>query len=489
MRARALLLWSSIVAATLRRMGRFGRRARILLKRSGRRTALRARSLWRPLRQRYARWPAFWQHFGVSFALGLAIEASLHFFGHGLPPVVEWQRWARDKTVALTRLYREEGWIDTSPLPGGFSRFALIDIDDSTWQSESWGGGEPFPQPRDRLMGLIDRAFNAGARVVYLDVLLDGRLDDEGMAQLKKFAEKRFGTGEQRHLLVARSLRYPPSEDAPPKMRPAFWDGHTNQAGGIQIHPVLPNYPLDTDLRVRQWHIGFRAIAPEAAAGERFYPSPQLALYCLREDRPSGAGHQALIAWCGRGGDANTESPFPDQAQPHDSVASTILFQLGERGNLGYSRWPALAVLENDSIRAFQDAVVVIGASYRESRDHYYTPVGRQAGALLNLNAMDTMLRYGHLQQLPWHTQLPLALTVIAVVAAVFAFSRGPAAVAIASGIVIGVFAFLAGPWLLLQGVWFDFGSPLLGIQLHRSIEELLAARRRSDPSSPGSPA
>ncbi|WP_273703381.1 CHASE2 domain-containing protein, partial [Candidatus Accumulibacter vicinus] len=445
-----------------------------------------------PLRARYHSWPTYWQHFAVCFALGIVIETGIHL-GHGLPMVADWQRWGFDKTVSMLQTYRAWGWIDGEPLPGGYSRFIWVDIDEDSWSDERWGGGEPFLQPRREVLELVDRAFAWGARVVYVDLLLDGTAGDFERQWLAALQRRTFPGGEPRHLLTARSLRQPLASSAgsfeahaPPKrprLRAAFWDTYQAPPGGVVVHPVLPRFLSDSDLRVRRWSIGQTAATGNA---DRFLPSPQLALYCLQPAR-----HPPLAAWCERITEAHAPASgeHPEHAGEHaghDALASTLLFPLGSNGRLGYSLFPALTALANAQIDEFRNAIVVIGGSYEESRDHFHTPVGRLPGALLNLNALDTMLRYGQLRELPWQAKWPLVLGLMVLVAALFAFGKRLVATVVAGGLVAVGFIFVVGPLLLRYGLWFDFGSPLLGIYLHRNIEEWHAAHAHAEMADDG---
>lgn len=456
-------------------------------------------TLVEPLRQRYRTWPHYWQHFAVCFALGIAIETALHL-AHGLGPVALWQRWGFDKTVSLLQTYRALGWIDREPLHSDYSGFVWVDIDEVSWSDPRWGGGEPFLQPRREVFKLVDRAFDWGARVVYVDLLLDGKSGEIERQWLAKLHDRRFADGKPRHLLAARSLRQPPAGRNPsneahaapelPRLRPAFWDAYQAPAGGVRVHPVLPHFRPDSDLLVRRWSIGQTAAIGEAS---RFLPSPQLALYCLQPGR-----HPSLAAWCQRLAEtrerADSETTkHGEEHTDHNPLASTLLFPFGsqegyQKGDLGYGLFPALSVLikADAPIDEFRNAIVVIGSSYEESRDHFYTPVGRLPGALLNLNALDTMLRHGQLHELPWQAKWPLALTLIVLVAALFAFGNRLMATVIAGGLVAAGFIFVIGPLLLRQGLWFDFGAPMLGILLHRNIEEFIAARQREKASADG---
>lgn len=451
------------------------------------------RPLWYPYTHWRSHQPPYKQRFSDCFLLTVAIAIFVHIFPNA-PMLADWERWVKDKTIILTQVYYNYGILKRPTPPANISNYVLVDIDDTTWQNTRWGGGEPFLQPRAQLRLLIDKAFAHGACVVYLDIFTDGAAQTGDIDWLRQLSQKTYPknpTCQQRHLLVARSIR----TNANPasahhqrrELRPAFWDTYTtlqkNQQG-IRIHSVVPSFPRDDDFRIRHWHIKKTAYKPDKS-GYAVYHSPQLAMYCIQSTWQAGKTNPALAAAC-----QNPNPPTPTKAaqkaaaQPthRTTLASTILFPFPAKnstllfstgGNRGYHTFLGLEVLQTDiPIAEFNRAVVVIGASFQESRDFHNTPVGVMSGSVLSLNAIDTLLRHGQIKPLAWYHNIALTLALIIAVSAIFAIKNSIIANTISTWLLFGVFPFVLGPVLLLHGWWFKFGSIIGGAKVYSLLRD-----------------
>lgn len=140
----------------------------------------------------------------------------------------------------------------------------------------------------------------------------------------------------------------------------------------------------------------------------------------------------------------------------------------------------AKRLLSDPGAHSFAGRTVVIGQTYQETGDFFRTPLGSMPGAVVLINAIDSMSRH-QLMQPPSSLQtLTLALILIVVVG--FVFARWDSAVG-ATIAVIGVVltAGVASFFYFAHGVWFDFAAPIFGIHLHRRIaamEERIELKR-----------
>ena len=122
--------------------------------------------------------------------------------------------------------------------------------------------------------------------------------------------------------------------------------------------------------------------------------------------------------------------------------------------------------------------VAVIGASYRDSRDTHLTPLGEMPGALVLVNAIDTMQTTGILQSPPTSIKLFFVVLMLVGISAAFAVLSALWASVLMLAI-IGLTMLPLSLWFLRQGIWLDFGAPLMGIYFHRAWEDLLEKRSR----------
>ena len=125
------------------------------------------------VRDRWQRLRPVTRHWLTNVAIGVLIELLLHWAGHTL----HWQPLVYAQNYALDAVMRANAAVDPTPSFPNHRvplSLALIDIDDAAWRSAQWGGGEPYRAPRQQLLALVDKAFEAGARQVVLDVVVEG---------------------------------------------------------------------------------------------------------------------------------------------------------------------------------------------------------------------------------------------------------------------------------------------------------------------------
>jgi CHASE2 domain-containing sensor protein len=437
----------------------------------------------------------------------------------------------------------------------------FIDVNEQTYRSPQWGGGEPSAVPLDKIADLIKSAFANGARYVLVDFTIDGTSDERQKNFITK-TETILKQYPQGHLLFVRTLRQPLEPFTAKAVRPSTLDALIAKYPG-NVHAVAPNFLLSSDHVVRHWRLWESACYPLAAengAGRWvILPSPQLMIVSLEKNQPltwplagpapaetllcavDGAepeildqAQSALIAdWhAGRWvlenlhtcyqQDSFTESSCSDDAsafpQPEQTgaskktngeiLASRILFRLpdwvrkhtesvlnGEAPTIvnygpNFDRVSALNILTGSlegppaiALAKLKNAgqhrastIAVIGASYQDSRDIHLTPLGEMPGSLVLVNAIDTLQTTGILQTSnPW---LKVSIIVLIIIGASTAFAL--LSTLRASILMIALIALTMGPlsyWLLKQGIWLDFGAPIIGIYLHRAWENFIERR------------
>lgn len=114
--------------------------------------------------------------------------------------------------------------------------------------------------------------------------------------------------------------------------------------------------------------------------------------------------------------------------------------------------------------------VVVIGQTFQEAGDAHFTPLGRMPGAVLLVNAVDSMSRHGLMQAPSTLFTLSVSLALIVAIGCAFALRTSAIAAVIATLIVVftsGVVSFL----LFGHGVWLNFAAPIIGILIHSQWE------------------
>jgi CHASE2 domain-containing sensor protein len=496
--------------------------------------------------QAVARWHALGprtRHWLINIWIGIAIVTLLNWAGHGLrlPIVVNAQNSAFDRMIRASAVAALDGH-EGLPAP---PRLVLIDIDDQTWRDARWGGGEPARAPRELLASLIEGAFQRGASQVVLDIAVEGSTGREhDLLENRLFAARLDAMlaapwfGADRQLVLVRTLRQPLAAQGRLLVQAAnetvpfdegFFD-ELRESPGIdavvarsqgRIVLAAPFFSISPDRVLRDWQLLQAVCARSGAPGEgvvRVVPSVQVAVAARHFGLPAGAE-----PWQGAAPAARC-APFPLDAGmlgavPHDPKLPIALLaqadaavatswhatqqafaKLGVRmsaqmprvddlGNRVVFRWasapsvvPAIAMIFGQVRHDLKGRVVLIGETFPETVDHHFTPLGDMPGAVVLLNAIDSMTRHRIVGTPSAWITVPLALTMIIVVG--YAFARWSSVL----GTIVATCAILAVlPWisfsLFKQGVWLDFALPLLGIQLHKlitSLEESLARRQKA---------
>jgi CHASE2 domain-containing sensor protein len=479
------------------------------------------------------------RHWLINIAIGLGIVCVLNWAGHGLRLsfIVSAQNSAFDRMIRASAVAAPQAH-EGLPAP---PKLVLIDVDDHTWRDPRWGGGEPARAPRELLATLIEGAFQRGARQVVLDIAIEGRSGREwDLAEDRLFATRLAlllsapWFGPDRQLVLVRTLRQPlplsrkmlanlPHDQTPfaegyfDELResPAIDQVVARSQGRIVL--AAPLFSISPDRVLRDWQL-LQVVCQStgsASQGElRVVPSVQLAVAARHFGLPAGAEPWSTVR--------RTEPCWPLPTEPNPAAAtppatpSTLLAQadaaiaaawhgtqvafaaqgvrmarqvpqVDHLGNRVVFRWlhppsviPALDMLFGQVRHELKDRVVLIGQTFAETVDHHHTPLGDMPGAVVLLNAIDSMTRHRIVGQPSAWITVPLALAMVVVVG--YAFARWRSLL----GTVIATCALLAVlPWLSFSlfkhGVWLDFALPLLGIQVHKMIttlEEAMARRQ-----------
>lgn len=126
----------------------------------------------------------------------------------------------------------------------------------------------------------------------------------------------------------------------------------------------------------------------------------------------------------------------------------------------------------------FRDRIVVIGASFAESRDAFPTPRGVMYGLEIHANILHTLLTRSQIQPVAWGPSLLLQFLLCVAIAWLFAVI-GPnrallISIVFAALILVGI-NFLG---LAYGAYWYDFLTPILAIRLGSQVHDLMERRR-----------
>jgi len=344
------------------------------------------------------------------------------------------------------------------------SDVVIVAIDDDAFESI----GQRQPLPRDYLAKLIRGLQRAGAAVVGLDITFDAPTTPAADLALAR-AITEFGDGGLSRVVLT---------------------SHSTPKSGPLAAPALlaavvrgaPEAPEDKDGLIRNATL----VVPRSE--ERLEPSLPLAIVA----RLGGLGPGAIAAALGeRGG----ELALPVWRRGHGldrPGAPPLAIRPGEIFRVNYvgkSRslltFPAnvVAALADPSVEIapdnpFRGRVVLVGATFQESRDFFATPHGVMPGVEVHANVVHMLLTRSFIRPSGWLLSFGLqVLAVLGTGAALVSYSPTVATIVSVGGMfVIG----LPASYLVFQrgSYWVDFMLPILATRFLGFGADALERRR-----------
>ena len=346
----------------------------------------------------------------------------------------------------------------------------LVVIDDDAFQAL----GQRQPLSRRYVADLADFLLTSGARVVAFDLVLTApTVPAEDQALLATVA--RWSAARPGSLLFATFAM------------PADPDG----AGGyILLPPFAPelagllgfaNAPIGSDGMVRR----FTPVLPRAGGG--WLPALSLTTLAASAGLPPAELAKRLA-----GDGVAIPLPLREESGALAGPADTPVSQLAARswridftGPAGaFTTFPSEPLVQlaragtiPDQDNPFRDRIVLVGATFAESRDHFPTPTGLMAGVEIHAHMVNTLLSRRALLPPPWYLNVAL-LTLVCVSISVLSLWLRPlwlalVGLALVAGLVAASYeAYTRG------GYWLDFLAPLIGMLVYLQGAHVLRRRR-----------
>ena len=354
---------------------------------------------------------------------------------------------------------------DRVPAP----EIVLVLIDDDAFLAL----GQRQPLSRRYVADLADFLLRSGARVVAFDLVIttpSAPAEDQALlAVARRWNARRPGS------LVFASLAMPEPGSGAYALLPPFSPELVALSG-------FANAPLGADGVVRR----FTPLLP-GAAGARL---PALSLAALAGS--SGLAPRDLAAHLAP---PRASLPLPARDE-HGKIAraETSLAQLaGPPWRIDYTGPPgaftsfpseplvalARSGTEPDPDNPFRDRLVMVGATFVESRDFFPTPTGLMSGVEIQAHMVNTLLSRRTLLPPPWYLNVALLTTVCVSISVLSLWLRpawlGLVGLALVAGLVAASYeAYTRG------GYWLDFLAPLLGTLAYLQGAHWVRRRRLS---------
>jgi len=171
----------------------------------------------------------------------------------------------------------------------------------------------------------------------------------------------------------------------------------------------------------------------------------------------------------------NLEEPWPSPMVPFAGNSELLFDQIYARELLAQPHQDEFMKSTRDSLKG---KIVIIGASYDDSRDFHGTPIGRIPGALWMANAIAGIMEFGQMKHPSAILDWGLMIIGLLLVAACFAWFPSILATVIA-GLSVSVILVPASIYMFSFGTWLDFSLPVLGVAGHHFIEQITELTER----------
>ncbi len=353
----------------------------------------------------------------------------------------------------------------------------LVQIDDRAFTNL----GEKQPLPRAYIAGLIEVLNRSGAKVIGIDI------------------EFKVKTNPREDELLLKAIQGA-SENGLSRVVPVFVIRPDKEVGDTTLYSHAPffspklsvlsgfaNAPIDPDGLARQLPLAVRG------SDEKILPSLALAVLA----RYAGYDRARLEKAMNQGDKVTLLLPEWDKFEGKLLPQPTPLaFDIDEQWKINFAgAQGSFAAIPSDPVyqlsklkiplasdNPFRGKIVLIGASFGDSRDFFPTPRGLMPGVEIHANIIHTILSRAQIMPARHWVGAALSLVFALVMSALLTFFRPMVATIVsvtAIPLVLIPLSYLAFARL---GIWVDFVTPLLAIRWGATIADYLEARhvRRS---------
>jgi adenylate cyclase len=345
----------------------------------------------------------------------------------------------------------------------------LVAIDDAAFQRLN----ERQPLPRDYLAGVIRGLRKSGARVIGMDIDLrrpTTPADDRALIDAVR-------DGHVAPVVMARTLQAVPGPDGEFHFRPTRL-----------YHPALEevsgfaDVPKDDD--------GFFRRIPLVVPLENGEVFPSLSLALLT--RLGGQDPTTVTRTLGGPEPIELSLPEWNEARGRARGISPLRFFRDDDWKINFIGPPgSFLTIGSDPVyqlgvsagpvaqeNPFRDRIVLVGATFAESRDAFPTPRGLMYGVEIHANILHTLLTRSQIRPISWGTSLVLQFVVCLFLSALFAVVRSNKALMVSLA-AAGLLTLGLSVWRDIAGTyWFDVLTPILAIRLSSSLHDTMERRR-----------
>jgi CHASE2 domain-containing sensor protein len=421
-------------------------------------------------------------HIRQNLVIGLTVVILVSFFQN-----MEFVRVARESSldwiISMNRGLGVEKDSDFRP-------FYWFDIDERTY--EKWG--EPLYIPRDKLAHLLGAAAQLKPSLIIVDVELDKALGNEDTQLIRAIQELTASTNPP-SIIFLRNFRAMEtgSGEVVPTPKSSFVESQIPK--GFPDYWASPLFEKSHDGEIRRWRFW------QSACGKNgspiIIPSVQLQALSILSKKPGEEGLNQTLARSTKITNCQDEPEITTKTvSVGGKTFSTsgnapfklhILYSFPWKLDTGEARpevsfagqqvkllnvIPAYAITEGQlPIKAVEKSVVVIGASFNDSRDIHMTPLGAMPGSLIIMNAIHSVLQHGEMRPPPLWQRLAENLVLLIGVSLILV--RFPSLIGSIIAVVVILILLVPITFVMYRkGVWLDFALPIIAIKLYQFIDQ-----------------
>jgi adenylate cyclase len=346
----------------------------------------------------------------------------------------------------------------------------LVAIDDAAFD----GLGARQPLPRDYVAEIVAFLLRAGARVIAVDLVVRTPTEPAADAALVAVSERAAADNGSRLVFAAIARpasgqggeRFELSPAFSPALRAGFGFSNTPVGADGMIRRMTPVLPAADGSLLPSFALA--ALAGRAASSTALEAALRLGDDGLRlPARPVG-GDRALteepIARAALA-DATWRVDFTGPPGSVTAFPSTVLVQMARNG------------VDPPADNPFRGKIVLVGATFAESRDFYPTPVGLMAGVEIQAHMIHTLLSRRVLMPPHWAARLALLLGVCVAVALLSLWLR-PLWLAVASLALLALLTLASYEAFVRRGYWLDCVGPVVAMVGYTQVSRVLERRR-----------
>jgi CHASE2 domain-containing sensor protein len=418
--------------------------------------------------------------FCINLGIGLAIAIVLQFFEHtdlGETAINK----AFDYVIAREAAESARSAASTTSIPATkiARQILFIDLGKVYQQREN-----PILTPRDELARIIGIACRKKAKVIVLDILLEGEdcCHPEHDRQLRNVLQEMIAQK------IPTRILFPVRIGSDGRMKRSFFDELL--ANTPHFYPVIPFISATASDRVVRYWVPF-----ERVKGHPKYPllwnasllaalaseEKEKDLQIIQQEIRDQKGSRPYFIRLGN------QREIEISSEREDLYRNRIRFLLIPPNLLkkypGGNLFERVSDIDEVEFTDFNDKIVIIGNANPEAGDIHLTPVGHMPGMYIIGNALNTIL----LGLQPSHPSviLNMVIELVVIIVSAYVLSRfPPLLIRIAKGVLlIAVLSAISYYYFLRTGVLLNFTFAVMAMGLHDTaltIERALVQRKKT---------